>query len=114
MIHGSPKNHLWDYIFPDTADTLLLAHLNSSKADILVLGHTHFPFAKKITNRLVINPGSVGQPRNNQNNANYAILNLETLNVEFRKIPYNIANEAGKIMQQGLPRYLADRLYEGR
>lgn len=114
IIHGSSTNHLWDYVFPDTADSILLSSLNKSKADILVLGHTHFPFAKNLGNRLVINPGSVGQPRNNQNNANYAVLDLETLKVELKKIPYNIDSEAQKIISEKLPRYLADRLYVGR
>ena len=57
--------------------------------DVLVFGHTHYPAFWKKNNKLVVNPGSVGQARNN-NGAYWAILDTKTLKIEFFNEKYNI------------------------
>ena len=59
-VHGSPAKPLTEYVFPWVADEVFEGFLRETKADILILGHTHIPFVKKLDGRLVVNPGSVG------------------------------------------------------
>ena len=61
----------------------------------------------------LINPGSVGQPRDMDPRSAYAIYTPETRMVEFRRVPYDVGGAAGKILEAGLPPSLAARLYEG-
>ncbi|HEY4364336.1 MAG TPA: metallophosphoesterase family protein [Bryobacteraceae bacterium] len=61
----------------------------------------------------LVNPGSVGQPRDMDPRAAYAVYDREARTVEFRRVKYDIAGAAGKILGAGLPQGLAARLYEG-
>lgn len=114
LVHGSPKNKTWDYIFPHTSDSVLRDFLAETHANIIVTGHTHLPFIRRFGTNLFINPGSVGQPRDNNPLASYCILDTETLRAEIRRVKYDITATASKILQAGLPRYFAERLYLGR
>ena len=93
-IHGSLNDNYWKAIFPD--------NLNGDYRDydIVLSGHSHYPhvFQKfyevdnpEMRNKksvLFINPGSVGQPRNHNPNAQYAILDTDLMNVELRAVKY--------------------------
>lgn len=114
LVHGSPKNFLWDYVFPNTSENILEDFLNQVKTDILVLGHTHIPMIRRIKGKLVINPGSVGQPRDFRPEASYCILETLNLRASIIKVPYDINKAALKIISAQLPRYFADRLFTGR
>lgn len=93
-IHGSLNDYFWKAIFPDNVNG------DYSKYDIVLSGHSHYPhvFQKfyevenpEMRNKksvLFINPGSVGQPRNHNPNAQYAILDSELMNVELKSIKY--------------------------
>ena len=61
----------------------------------------------------LLNPGSVGQPRDMDPKAAYAIYTPEARTVEYRRVKYNIPAAAQKILDAGLPPVLAARLYEG-
>lgn len=109
LCHGSP----WDtdqYIYPDAPEELL-KKCTSFGANIIIMGHTHYPMYRKVGTTLLINPGSVGQPRNKQPGASWAILDTETQKVIFRNEDYNIqavVDEAIRLQPQ-LP-YLAEVL----
>ena len=93
-VHGSLNDNYWKSIFPD--------NLNGeySEYDIVLSGHSHYPhvFQKfyetdnpEMRNKksvLFINPGSVGQPRNHNPNAQYAVLDSESMGVELRSVEY--------------------------
>ena len=64
--------------------------------------------------RYLINPGSVGQPRDGVPLASFGVLDEETYRYVQYRIPYNISQTKKKIMQAGLPCFLADRLGTGR
>ena len=93
-IHGSLKDYYWKAIFPDNLNGDYLEY------DIVLSGHSHYPhvFQKfyeddnpEMRNKksvLFINPGSVGQPRNHNPNAHYAVLDTETMNVELKSVKY--------------------------
>ncbi len=114
-IHGSPKDHLYEYLEPTTDEDKIKDMIEEQKVDVIAVGHTHLPDIKKFELKLFLNPGSVGQPRNNNSKAQYAILDLSNINfVTLEQVEYDIDTAAKKIIQAGLPRFLADRLYVGR
>ena len=93
-IHGSLNDYYWKAIFPDNLNGDYIDY------DIVLSGHSHYPhvFQKfygfdnpEFRNKksvLFINPGSVGQPRNHNPNAQYAILDMDSMSVELRYIEY--------------------------
>lgn len=64
--------------------------------------------------RYLLNPGSIGQPRDGDPRAAFAILDSKQSLVEFWRVPYDIAAVAGRMSQAGLPESLANRLFAGR
>ena len=114
-VHGSPRDELYEYIYPTTDEETIREFFVQKKATVIAAGHTHLPDLKRIGANLFINPGSVGQPRNNDTRASYAIIDLEDINfVSIEKIDYDIDTATKKIIKAGLPRYLAERLHLGR
>jgi putative phosphoesterase len=86
--HANP----WDeegYIYPDSAQ--LLQRISLGEAEVLVLGHTHRPMVVRDRGGLLVNPGSVGQPRDWNPTACYAILNTASGEVEIRRVAYDVA-----------------------
>lgn len=109
LCHGAP----WDndqYVYPD-AQPELLARCAVWGCDLVVLGHSHYPMQKKIGKTLVVNPGSVGQTRNRQPGAHWAIFDTTNRNLEFRKEQYDSSALVREAQQRHpeLP-YLADVL----
>jgi putative phosphoesterase len=87
LCHGSP----WDfdhYIYPD-ADSSLLARCALSNFDLVVMGHTHYPMLRKVGNATLVNPGSVGQARNRQPGAAWALLDTEDRSITFHRESYD-------------------------
>ena len=87
IAHGSPWN-VNQYLYPDS-DKLVWQKIFSTDSDVVVLGHTHHQMLRKFNGRLIINPGSVGQNRSAKSVADWAILDLTSLSVEFRSTPYS-------------------------
>lgn len=132
ILHGSPADED-DYLVTASADQLL-PYLS---ATVAFFGHTHyqggFVFYRNSVARLeavppqlrqlriglradhvyLINPGSVGQPRDGDPRAAYAIYDAAERHVELRRTPYRIAVAQAKIRRAGLPPVLADRLAVG-
>lgn len=110
MVHGSPRN-FDEYIFPDYSNPGLLSMV---EGDILVLGHTHVPFITEFDEGIIVNPGSVGQPRDGDPRSCYALLDTETGKVDLCRIEYDIEKVMEDILAEGLPGILAARLMIGR
>lgn len=90
LCHGSP----WDrdeYVYPDASDEVL-ARCAEGDFDVVVMGHTHYPLIKQYGSTLILNPGSVGQSRNNQSAASWALLDLNALTVQLRHVTYDIVS----------------------
>ncbi|RMF91689.1 MAG: metallophosphoesterase [Methanobacteriota archaeon] len=109
--HGSPRDPLYEYVYGDTPDAVLESFLG--EGGILFLGHTHIPFVRRLKEGIVLNPGSVGQPRDGDPRAAYAVVDIERGEVELRRVPYDIDLVAERIIESGLPERLAKRLYLG-
>jgi predicted phosphodiesterase len=131
LVHGSPREPIWEYIiYPSTA------HLNFQFFDsqFCLVGHTHAPAifqegtsthgfeisiplpdeAIEISEeRLIINPGSVGQPRDGDPWAAYMVFEIEERTLEYHRIPYDIALTQRLMMEKELPESLINRLSFG-
>ncbi len=107
-VHGSPAEPLWEYVYPGGR---LEEHLQRAGARMLVLGHTHVPFHLRLPQGEVLNPGSVGQPRDGSPLASFAV--VEDGKVELRRVEYEVGRVARDILRAGLPGVLAQRLYSG-
>jgi len=81
---------------------------------VLKVDHTPGERQQLVGDRLYINPGSVGQPRDRDNRACYALLDLESWEVEFRRVEYDIPRAQSRIREFGLPEFLAERLELGQ
>src|SRR5438876_1177546 len=78
-----------------------------------IWGHTHLPMARSFRSGLLVNPGSVGQPRDSDPRAAWGLLDLTRRTFAIRRVPYDIDAVATAIKRNGLPTELADRLYTG-
>lgn len=114
-VHASPDEHFYKHISPNSDEDLIKDMLEDQKVNAIVCGHTHLPDLKKFELKIFMNPGSVGQPRNNNSKAQYAIVDLDNLNiVTLETVEYDIDTAAKKILQAGLPKFFSERLYFGR
>lgn len=87
LCHGTPWN-MNQYIYPD-ADQGMLARCLPKNYDLVVMGHTHYPMLKKIGNTSLINPGSVGQPRDRKPGACWALFDTSDHSIELRREKYD-------------------------
>ena len=114
LAHGSPRDPLNEYVYPDTAEFILRSLVEESGGTILLLGHSHVPFVRKFDSMLLGNPGGVGQPRDGDARASYAILEpFAEPEFHIHRVVYDIDAAASKIIAAGLPKLLADRLHSG-
>lgn len=131
LAHGSPREPVWEYILEPTVAAHNFSHFETPYC---LVGHTHQPIIyeqvgevheidailptyrqKRVLNghRQIINPGSVGQPRDANPDAAYALLDVETNVWEHRRIPYNIAETQRRMRKHDLPERLIARLEHG-
>ncbi|MFX0053260.1 MAG: metallophosphoesterase family protein, partial [Candidatus Hermodarchaeota archaeon] len=121
LVHGSPQYPLTEYIYPNTPKQKnLFTYMKDADIDILFLGHTHIPFVRKLAlnkglkDLLIVNPGAVGQPRDNDPRASYAVVDVEERDVIIRRVNYDIGSVTKKIESKCLPVTLGLRLYQGK
>lgn len=96
--HASP----WDeesYLYADAAESL--ARLQISPGETLAVGHTHHPLHLRSSGGWLLNPGSVGQPRDRDPRAGYALLDLETNAVSFHRVPYDVPSVQHRLAARG-------------
>ncbi len=113
MTHGSPDDKLNQYVREDMISEDKIESWFNHTPDIIVLGHTHQQFIVETDIAAVVNPGSVGQPRDHDPRAGYAILDTNSWEIDTQRVEYDIDKTAERT-QAVLPRKLGDRLYEGR
>ncbi len=129
-VHGSPRDPIWEYI---VSAEVARASLDEFATRICLFGHTHYPvlyverdggMARVATElgartplaagRLMLNPGSVGQPRDGNPDSSYVVLDLDAGDTEFRRVRYDIGRTQQLMREQQLPSWLAERLSHGR
>lgn len=102
LSHGDLKT-LDTYIYPDAEPKILRKNL--SDCTYTIFGHTHYPLLYRHKNRILINPGSVGQPRDVGGKACYALVDQLTNEVQFCRVEFDIQKviEAAMKYDPGLP-----------
>jgi diadenosine tetraphosphatase ApaH/serine/threonine PP2A family protein phosphatase len=130
LVHGSPREPLWEYLATIPSARAALGAFESRHC---LVGHTHVPavfrdddgrIASLVVEdgtrlqlderRCILNPGSVGQPRDGDPRACLMLLDTSGGEVEWRRVPYPVAEAQAAIRSQLLPALLADRLAVGR
>ncbi|MHC1753422.1 metallophosphoesterase family protein [Humidesulfovibrio sp.] len=96
-MHGSPWDALEEYVYPDHPR---LDRFASLPADVVFLGHTHRPMRVNAGNVLVVNPGSVGQPRDGDPDAAWAVLDTATRILQLRRVAYNNSGVVRRLPQR--------------
>lgn len=129
LVHGSPRQPIWEYILDAATATDNFEHFATPQC---LFGHTHVPVVYELNvdgalrlpysldgplapseARRLVNPGSVGQPRDGDPRASYLLLDLESGTLLFRRVAYDVAAVQEKILDAGLPQRLAARLAYG-
>jgi putative phosphoesterase len=99
LVHATPRDPLDEYAPPD-AD-FWARRLQNVEADVICVGHTHQPYVLEVGDKLVINPGSVGQPRDGDPRASFAI--IEDYTVDLKRIEYPIDETIAAVQASPLP-----------
>jgi putative phosphoesterase len=100
LTHASPRS-MFEYIRPETPEEEIRNMVDEAmepvEAEFLVVGHSHIPMNRKLSNLTIINPGSVGQPRDRDNRASCAVFDTVSGGVEFLRLEYDIDAVCAKI-----------------
>ncbi|GAI49353.1 unnamed protein product, partial [marine sediment metagenome] len=130
LVHGSPREPIWEYLISVSSAKENFAYFQSQ---FCLVGHSHVPMVFKYDetdtcsfsqfipniglvmgkNRLIINPGGVGQPRDGDPRASYAIYDNETGMVRLYRVPYDIGITQTRMVKHNLPMRLVARLSQG-
>lgn len=110
VFHGSP-NDPDEYVYAEAVSEELLRRAG---CDLLVLGHTHMPYVRRFGSGLVVNPGSIGQPRDGDPRGSFAVVDTVALGSEIVRFAYDVRAASEAISAEGLPHVLAERLSVGR
>ena len=103
-----------EYLFEDRPLSSFQRIADASNADVIVFGHTHRPYTKRVGDALFVNAGSVGKPKDRDWRACYAVLNVSAQEpVEFVRLEYDVAAVAEAIRASELPNEFADDIVRG-
>ena len=129
LYHASPRDPVWEYVLSISQAGECL---DVQQQRVCLIGHSHVAcyFARDggetigeqaldgaqlamVEGEWLVNPGSVGQPRDGDPRAAYLMLDTETWQATFRRVEYPVDEAAKAIIDAGLPKSLAERLYQG-
>ena len=131
LAHASPRHPVWEYILDLPTAMENFAHFDTP---CCLVGHTHVPAVFVLDeaagelsftlvehgdvidlsrHRLIVNPGGVGQPRDGDPRAAYALLDAEAMTLEFRRVAYDVAATQELMRELNMPRRLIKRLAQG-
>ena len=129
LFHASPRDPVWEYVLSDEAAR---AAIRLTAAPVVLVGHSHVAFAYPATGqglgeslapegtevdlargRWLLNPGSVGQPRDGDPRAAYVVLDFDRNRAFFHRVSYPVERTQKEILDAGLPETLAGRLALG-
>ena len=128
LYHASPRDPVWEYVLTWEAAR---DAIDVAAKDLTMVGHSHVPLAvvdgrgsigghaaggteiDLVGGRWLLNPGSVGQPRDGDPDAAWLLLDLDARHASFRRAAYDVARTQARIREHGLPDALAGRLTYG-
>ncbi len=129
VAHGSPRDPIWEYVLsPHAAEEAFAA----TEEQLLLVGHSHVQLALALANgkavgaaavadevvelapaRRLLNPGSVGQPRDGDPRAAWLVVDAASSRATFRRTTYSIERTQAELRERDLPRILSERLAHG-
>ena len=104
LVHATPRDPLDEYLGDDPA--AWKQRLSGIQADLVCVGHSHVPFELDLGDRRVINPGSVGQPRDGDPQASYVVVDEGA--VSFHRTPYDIDAVLTQMRTTGVPPWVVE------
>ena len=134
LVHGSPRAPVWEYLADDETAA---ANFAAFDTPLCLVGHSHLALGWRLSRqkkgpvlewvgqqpgdilkldaayRWILNPGSVGQPRDHDPRASFAVLDIEGQTWTWHRLQYNIDEVVDAIQKAGLPDVLGRRLYLG-
>ncbi len=129
LFHASPRDPVWEYVLSEDAVRMAL---ELTSAPVVLVGHSHVPIAASLDEgvlagghapegtavsldgaRWLLNPGSVGQPRDGDPRASWLLIDSDAGSASFERVEYDIAGTQEAIRAAGLPATLAERLAVG-
>jgi diadenosine tetraphosphatase ApaH/serine/threonine PP2A family protein phosphatase len=129
LFHGSPRDPVWEYVL---SEQVALISILETVAPVVLVGHSHVALGlgwdgeglsgglapagtdlELASGRWLLNPGSVGQPRDGDPHAAWLLLDLAARRAVFRRVPYAIEQTQAAMRARGLPEALAARLDHG-
>jgi diadenosine tetraphosphatase ApaH/serine/threonine PP2A family protein phosphatase len=129
LYHASPRDPVWEYVL---SEEVALLSLEATTAPLVLVGHTHVALALALQGRgvdgglapggvvvdldgrrFIVNPGSVGQPRDGDPRAAWLLLDIDGGSASFRRVTYPIDRTQKEMRDAGLPEALAGRLAHG-
>jgi diadenosine tetraphosphatase ApaH/serine/threonine PP2A family protein phosphatase len=130
LVHGSPRDPLWEYV---TSRSIAQINFDYFRTKYCLAGHSHVPMVFKLEedgrcislpfsesvglvlgkDMMIINPGGVGQPRDGDSRASYAIYDSEAKVIRLHRVAYDIKLTQQKMIKQNLPLRLISRLEKG-
>ena len=129
LFHASPADPVWDYVLSDYA---AYAAFGATDASLILVGHSHVALQIHLDGdnlsgglapdgserelskgRWILNPGSVGQPRDGDPRAAWLLLDFERMNGSYRRVDYPIERTQDEMREAGLPELLVARLAVG-
>jgi diadenosine tetraphosphatase ApaH/serine/threonine PP2A family protein phosphatase len=130
LAHGSPRDPVWEYLITVESAIACFTHIDTYWC---LVGHSHMPFlctprpdgaafmsfpqgtaVQLDEETLIVNPGSVGQPRDGDPRASYVVYDDGAQTIMHHRVEYDIASTQDKMRRHTLPDYLIDRLSVGR
>ena len=130
LFHASPRDPVWEYVL---TEEVARDSLDRTHAPLVLVGHSHVALAlaedgggvsggvasagREVDygmHRFLVNPGSVGQPRDGDPRAAFLVVDLEEKRATFHRVPYPIDQTQDEIRAAGLPPILAERLALGQ
>jgi diadenosine tetraphosphatase ApaH/serine/threonine PP2A family protein phosphatase len=129
LYHASPRDPVWEYVL---SEHVALLALQATRGPLVLVGHSHVALGLGLEGdgiagglapagteldlrgrRFLLNPGSVGQPRDGDLRAAWLLLDLAAGSASFRRVSYPVAETQAEIRAAGLPETLASRLEQG-
>ncbi len=128
-VHGSPRDPVWEYVVNSASALATFEEITTPRC---LVGHSHVPFVCRLQSgvpafrlattgpvevgdgQAIVNPGSVGQPRDGDPRASYAVYDSDAETITHYRVEYDTGATQRKMRERGLPEYLAERLTYGR
>lgn len=115
MVHGSPRR-INEYLLRERDERTFLRLARSEADDVLCFGHTHDPWFRWYEGKLFVSVGSVGRPKDGDSRAAYVVMEASPglpVQVQIRRVAYDVEAAAQAVLAAGLPETLADMLRRG-